>query len=103
MFVMGFPNRETQFKPGRSGNPSGRPKGSRNNAAKLFELIEKTFRKKYPGPEDLPPLEFCKAYVRARRPKLIVYAVAYSCVSTWRRYREAEFEKWLREAKDADL
>lgn len=28
-----FPNKETQFKPGQSGNPNGRPKGAEGRAA----------------------------------------------------------------------
>ena len=35
----GKPPRATQFKPGRSGNPSGRPKGSRNVVNALSEYI----------------------------------------------------------------
>ena len=34
----GKPPRATQFKPGRSGNPSGRPKGSRNVVNALSEI-----------------------------------------------------------------
>jgi Family of unknown function (DUF5681) len=30
----------TRFKPGESGNPSGRPKGSRNKASKFVELLD---------------------------------------------------------------
>src|SRR5437773_9600450 len=37
----GKPPKRTQFKPGKSGNPSGRPKGSRNLATDLAaELCE---------------------------------------------------------------
>ena len=34
------PPRETRFKPGRSGNPAGRPKGAKNLAADLKEELE---------------------------------------------------------------
>lgn len=37
---MPFPNDDTQFKPGASGNPSGRPRGSRNLSTILREMLE---------------------------------------------------------------
>jgi hypothetical protein len=37
----GRPPNETRFKPGRSGNPKGRPKGTRNLKADLASLLEK--------------------------------------------------------------
>ena len=36
----GKPPKETQFKPGQSGNPDGRPKGSRNLATDLREELD---------------------------------------------------------------
>ena len=35
----GCPPRSTQFKAGKSGNPAGRPKGSRNFAAELRDEL----------------------------------------------------------------
>lgn len=35
----GKPPKETQFKPGKSGNPAGRPKGRRNIKTELFEEL----------------------------------------------------------------
>ena len=35
----GKPPKETQFKPGQSGNPNGRPKGSKNLATDLKEEL----------------------------------------------------------------
>lgn len=37
---MPFPNDDTKFKPGESGNPAGRPKGSRNLSTILREMLE---------------------------------------------------------------
>ena len=41
-YDVGFkkPPKETQFKPGQSGNPNGRPKGSRNVATDLQEELD---------------------------------------------------------------
>lgn len=36
----GVPPDETKFKPGKSGNPKGRPKGSKNESTILRELLE---------------------------------------------------------------
>jgi Family of unknown function (DUF5681) len=36
----GKPPRASQFKPGRSGNPTGRPKGSKSEASILQELLQ---------------------------------------------------------------
>lgn len=36
----GRPPRETQFKPGQSGNPKGRPRGSKSLKAHLFDALE---------------------------------------------------------------
>lgn len=36
----GRPPRASQFKPGKSGNPKGRPKGSRNFSTALVEALE---------------------------------------------------------------
>lgn len=33
------PKKDTRFKPGKSGNPKGRPKGSRNRATLLEEVV----------------------------------------------------------------
>lgn len=37
---MPFPNDDTKFKEGESGNPSGRPKGSRNLSTILKEMLD---------------------------------------------------------------
>ena len=34
-----MPSDETQFEPGRSGNPNGRPRGARNRSTKVLEEI----------------------------------------------------------------
>lgn len=36
------PPKDTQFKPGQSGNPAGRPKGRRNFKTELFEELNET-------------------------------------------------------------
>lgn len=39
-----FPNPETQFKPGQSGNPAGKPKGTRDRSTFLRMLAEAIVR-----------------------------------------------------------
>ena len=38
----GKPPKHTQFKPGQSGNPKGRPKGRRNLATEINEVLNAT-------------------------------------------------------------
>lgn len=38
------PKKDTRFKPGKSGNPKGRPKGSKNRATLLEEVVNVRIR-----------------------------------------------------------
>lgn len=38
------PKKDTRFKPGKSGNPKGRPKGSKNRATLLEEVVNATIQ-----------------------------------------------------------
>ncbi len=37
---MAFPNKDTQFKPGESGNPAGKPKGAKHISTHIQNLLE---------------------------------------------------------------
>lgn len=50
-----MPKEETQFKPGVSGNPKGRPKGSRNRSTIVRQILEM---------ENILPDEIHKALVK---------------------------------------
>lgn len=45
---MAFPNIETQFTKGVSGNPNGRPKGVQNSKTRLLRLLELVQKKRNP-------------------------------------------------------
>lgn len=47
-----MPSENTQFKKGQSGNPSGRPKGSRNRQTIVREILEKVGKYKDPTNSD---------------------------------------------------
>ena len=38
------PKKDTRFKPGKSGNPKGRPKGARNRASLLEDVVNATIQ-----------------------------------------------------------
>jgi len=49
-----MPSESTQFRPGKSGNPAGRPKGARN---KITQQAEAALAELTTGPEALKSLE----------------------------------------------
>lgn len=55
---MSEPPKETRFKKGQSGNPNGRPKGSRNKRTIVKEIIETVVKGKNPitGEEEETPI-----------------------------------------------
>ena len=59
----GRPPRHTRFKPGQSGNPNGRPKGSKNFAT----ILQQQLRKKVTITEDGKPKRVTVQEVIARR------------------------------------
>lgn len=59
---MSFPNPDTQFQPGESGNPAGRPKGSRNLSTILREMLSEEVEIEIEGKKE--KCEFQEAIVK---------------------------------------
>lgn len=73
---MPFPNKDAQFKPGQSGNPAGKPKGAKNIATHIKELLnDETFEALLPDPR-----EGWKTY-KGAPVKAIVKAIAIKAMN----------------------
>ena len=48
-----FPNKDTQFEPGQSGNPAGRPKGVINITTRIKQILEMELQIKDPVSNEL--------------------------------------------------
>lgn len=70
---MAFPNKETQFKEGQSGNPNGRPKGALSSKTilnKFLSLVEKGVKNPVTGEfEDMTVAEVMTLSIIAKARK----------------------------------
>ncbi len=74
---MKFPNKETQFKPGQSGNPNGRPRGSKNRSTIIRQILEmdcnlpneimETLKEEFPDITKKLTIEEVMTIIQARR------------------------------------
>lgn len=86
---MPFPNEETQFREGESGNPNGRPLGTKNRstiakevlkmAAKYPVSVFKKLKKQYPALEKEMTIEEMMTIIQAN--KAIVKQDTYAYIS----------------------
>jgi hypothetical protein len=76
------PPRDTRFKPGQSGNPAGRPKGSRNKITVLAQAMVE---------EEAP--ELVRSYIDgAKAGKPVPQRITGSVIFPPHRYRSVEIE-----------
>jgi hypothetical protein len=62
------PPREHQFQPGQSGNPQGRPKGAKSEAAILRDLLNRKVGVRHRAEESKSPFSkpYCSASLKTR-------------------------------------
>jgi Family of unknown function (DUF5681) len=81
------PPKATRFKAGASGNPRGRPKGSRNLKTDLTKLLKKRITVREDGE--------VRHISRQESNRRSLMKTAYALASA----RSPEFEKWIPEKK----
>ncbi|MEA3195484.1 MAG: hypothetical protein QOD26_3817 [Betaproteobacteria bacterium] len=97
----GKPPRQSQFKPGQSGNPRGRPKGSKNLSSVIRKVLGRRVNVKHNGAEKtMPTLEALLNLMASRAlsgdPKLIHLLLRHATMADGEAAERAADEPTLR-------